>query len=138
MKWSDICESTSDVKWAVGANISHATPSSQHYQKNADYKIIWANIEDLFAHTEKDFTLDLNDKSGGKNSIGARIKKAFQHFENHYMDPSMISYNDFYKSISFVDGRHRLYAAYHLGERYAPVIAPVDYVDIIKKLVRTK
>ena len=130
----------SRVKWAIQDNIIHGTKPFRNRIINGtfdDASIVWVDIEDVFKHTESDFTLDVNDPKGGKNSIGDRVSKAKAHFMKDYMNPSEIGYSSWTKSIVFSDGRHRLVAAYQLGERFAPVIVPNSEIASVKSLVKT-
>lgn len=135
-----LLEHNSKLSWAVGKDIVHGSRPFKNRIKNGvfdNYSILWVNIEDVFDHTESGFRLDVHDPSGGKNSIGSRVEKAKDFFQSGYMNPSEIDYNSSTNGIVFGDGRHRLVAAYQMGEPYAPVIVPNRDVGKIRNLVRT-
>ena len=55
-----------------------------------------------------------------------------------YMNPALIGWNDHFQNFNFTDGRHRLVAAYQLGERWAPVLVDKDSVEKVKDLIQVK
>lgn len=123
-----------NLNWAIGPNKDRAM-----YKPGSDYILIWVNIKDLFANTDKEQKLDVDDPSGGKNRIGDRVRMAKVYWsKGNYMDPPMIHYNDWNNEITFTDGRHRLVAAYQLGEKYAPVYTDKDSANKIRRLIETK
>lgn len=133
--------------WAVDKHADKATLPHQNRIKNGtydNYELMWLNIEDVFSNAHPSFALDVNDPVGGKNSIKGRVQRAKDHWESGgYMDPSELGYNDSNGAINrgtidFTDGRHRMVAAYHRGEEYAPALVPKEDVAQIKSLVRTK
>ena len=111
--------------------------SFPYRQTSEERTLCWINIKELMNNTDPDFALDLNDPTGGKNSIGNRVERAKNHWnKNEFMDPSEICYNDHYNIIGFGDGRHRLVAAYQLGHQYAPVTMLKDDVPKIGKIIK--
>lgn len=139
---NELLENTeSNVKWAIGDDIIHGTRPFKNRIVNGTFdrsSIIWVNIKDVFEHTEEGFTLNVDHPSGGKNSIGNRVEKARDFFATGYMEPSQIGYSQQRKSIVFDDGRHRLVAAYQLGERYAPVLVLTSEISKVAGLVDSK
>ena len=134
-----IFELTEDIKWAVGKHSNQASNTTQHDLKNPENVVLWVDIRDLFANTEQAQRLDVDDPTGGENAKGGRISRAKQHWmSGEYMDPPLIAYNDYYDSLNFGDGRHRLVAAFQLGHRWAPIIADKESSRIIKQRVKTK
>lgn len=138
----NLCESNfENLNWAINGNVIYGSNPYRNRIKNGtfdDASIVWVNIEDIFSHTEKDFTLDLSSPNGGENSIGNRVDKAKSFFNGGgYMNPSEIGISSSGKHIVFDDGRHRLVAAYQLGARYAPVIVLSRDVGKVTGLVRT-
>ena len=132
MRFTDLVE---NLNWAVGHNLDKADGWSNKDQANPDNAIIWVNIRNLMNAVSDDFRLDLDDELGGGNSIKGRVVKAIEHFKSGgYMNPSMISLG--YRGIDFTDGRHRLVAAYRLGEKTAPVIVPKEQADEIVELLK--
>ena len=131
-----------EVQWAVGKDSQHATRPHQARQKNKvydDYELLWVNIEDVFANTERDFTLDVKDPKGGVNAIGDRVQRAKSHWGGGgHMDPSELGVSDYSKKVYFSDGRHRMVAAYQMGQEYAPALVPRGEVEALKNLVRIK
>jgi hypothetical protein len=128
------------INWAVGKDVDKAEVN-RYVQNDPDYIIVQANIVDLFKYTTKEFRLDLEDLKGGPNAIGSRIPNAIQHWQNGgYMDPSEINVNlDNYRGpVSFLNGRHRLVAAYQLGHQYAPVIVPKSELLDLEKIVKVR
>ena len=129
-----------EAKWAVGKHHKHATRPHQNRQEHHKdvFDLLWVNIKDVFANTEKDFTLDLDDPKGGPNAIGRRVADAKTHWTGGgYMDPSEIGVSDWSGQIMFSDGRHRMVAAHQMGQEYTPALVPKEDVDKLKKLVRT-
>lgn len=128
-----------ELNWAVGSNSDKARGAIKNDMKSPDYTLIWANIEDLFKHTESFQKLDINDPRGGENSIGDRVSMAKEFWaKGGHMNPALIAWNDYYNKINFGDGRHRLVAAYQLGEKWAPVVVDNESLPKITELVRTK
>jgi len=134
-----IYELIETIKWAIDDNIDKATLVTQRDISKPNNIIIWVNIRKLFDNTEDWQKLDINDITGGKNHIGNRIQQAKKYWsDKNYMDPPIITYNDYTKKINFTDGRHRLAAAYQLGQKWAPVITDKKSAKIIKKLIGAK
>lgn len=126
MKLQDLYE---QVQWAVGPNVEHASRISQHEQ-NRD-ELIWVDIEKLLRQVDENFYVDPDTNKG---EIKGRIPRAKQHWaDKGFMDPSSINYNERTDTFGFTDGRHRLVAAYQMGERKAPVVIPSKYVDVAKQ-----
>jgi hypothetical protein len=129
----------SNINWAIGNNLDKA--QIKYIQNDPAYVLVHAYIFDLFKYTSREMRLDLNDPSGGPNAIKDRISNAIQHWKDDgFMDPSEIRVNlDNYRGpISFTNGRHRLYAAYQLGHKYAPVLIPKSELSDLEKIVRIK
>jgi hypothetical protein len=104
-----------------------------------EYQVLQVNIKDLFANMDDDFTLDIQDSSGGKNAIGDRVKKAVDHFKaGEPMDYSEVSYSQYTKKINVDNGRHRALAAFQLGKEYIPMFIYKKNIDMFKKIVKTK
>lgn len=128
-----------NVNWAIGKNIDKATKLGQKEIQDPNNEIIWVDIKDLFSKTGSDQRLDVDDPTGGKNRIGDRITRAIEHWKNGgYMNPAFVGWNDYFRNIGFTDGRHRLVAAYQMGERWAPIIVDKQSIDKVRELVRTK
>lgn len=127
------------LNWAVGTNITHASNLSKSDQTDPKNTILWVNIKDLMHSTDPFQKVDLDNIEIDKNILSNRVPKAINHFQSgSYMDPSFIHYNEYGNNIVFTDGRHRLIAAFLMGEQYAPVIVNKDDIDKIKELVDTK
>ena len=123
------------VNWAIDTNIDKALPWSKKDQTNDDYKLIWVDIRKLMAAVTSDFRLDLDDPEGGPNVIKGRIEKAIDHLQQGgHMDPPLVSLG--YNGIDFTDGRHRLVAAYRLGDKTAPIIVPKEQAKKIMELLK--
>jgi len=140
MKITDLYESKpSKTKWAIGSNVIYGSTPYKNRIKNGtfdDASIVWIHIEDAFKHTVEGFELDINDPTGGKNAKPERITKAKSFFTNGFMEPSELGVTS-KESLLFGDGRHRLVAAYQLGEIYAPVIVLNTEIPLVKKMIRT-
>lgn len=139
-EFSIFSERNSDVRWAVGNNIDKSI-GNKFYQTSNDYVLVQANIEDLFRLTDRYTKLDLEHPTGGENAIGKRIANATSHWKSGgYMDPSEIGVNTNNPNhpITFGNGRHRLYAAYQMGEKFAPVLVRRENLKDLQNLVRTK
>lgn len=127
------------LNWAYGKNADKASGSSRNDLKSSDYEIVWVDIKDLFNKTGSQQKLDVDDPRGGENSIGNRVATAKEHWANGgFMNLSIVGWNDYFNSFDFTDGRHRLVAAYQLGERWAPILVDYMSIDKLKELVRTK
>lgn len=130
-----------DVRWAVDDNADKAQDWMNRKINDPHRVVVWVNIRDLFKHTDSDQQMDINDPTGGRNSIGRRVENAKSHwFRGGYMDPSDIYVNQDGK-VHFTDGRHRLVAAYQLGHRYAPVIiddTEGSYQNFLKAGIRVR
>jgi hypothetical protein len=143
MRFAEIFERGEDhVRWAVGKDLDKSI-ANKWYQKNPEYTILNANIEDMFRLTDRYSRLDLKDPTGGENAIGKRIPRAADHWKSGgYMDPAEVSINDspsrINHPVSIGNGRHRLYVAFQMGHQYAPVLIHNDEVAKFKKIVRTQ
>jgi hypothetical protein len=132
MRYSEFNE---NLTWAVDSDMNKASPFSQKDQKDSENVVIWVDIRKLLNATNTDQKLDLDDLSAGENAIKGRVEKAIRHFQDgNYMDPSLVSLG--YRGIDFTDGRHRLVAAYRLGEKIAPIIVPVEQAQEIQELLK--
>lgn len=122
------------LNWAVGPNSGKASSISRNQQKK--HKVIWLPIKDVFSKVERGFKLDIDDPKGGANAKPERIERAKEHFlSGGYMDPPEVGYNDWFRSIVFTDGRHRLVAAYQLGAKKAPFVVDSDSKEDILELI---
>ena len=128
-----------ELNWAVGPNINHAYGAIKNDLNDPDYMVVWVDIKDLFDKTYSQQRLNVDDPTGGENSIGNRVERAkeFWH-KGGYMNPSLVSWNDYCKCFDFSDGRHRLVAAYQMGERWAPIVIDKESTGKLKELVKTK
>lgn len=125
-----------EVKWAIGSDVKHATMLSQRDQVDSDYTIVWVNIDDLFAKTSPGQQIDIKTGAG---EIKGRIPRAKKFWSDEgFMDPPRVAYNEYTDDFVFTDGRHRLIAAYQLGERYAPVLFPTEQLDLVRQRLKTK
>ena len=123
-----------ELKWAVGADKSQARGLSKSDQ--AKRRLIWLPIKKVFDKTDRNFRLDVNDPTGGPNSISNRVQRAKDFWaQGGAMEPSVIHYDPVFKQINFVDGRHRLVAAYQLGAKRAPFLVVPEEYDNIKNLM---
>lgn len=145
MKIDELTENNNNnnnsVNWAIGEDVVHGSLPFKNRIMNGYYDdsvIVYINIREVFDNTEEDFRLDVDDPTGGPMSIGNRVEKAKQFFKVGYMDLSEIGYSSYNNAIVFTDGRHRLVAAYQLGERYAPIIVPKSHIGAIKGMVSSK
>ena len=131
-----------ETRWAVGKDHKHATVPHQNrvkYGSHDDSVLVWVNIEDVFNNMDKGFELDLNDPKGGVNAISGRISKAKAHWsDDGYMDPSELGVSDWSKKVVFTDGRHRMVAAYQMGQEYAPAYVPKEELEALRNLVKIK
>lgn len=126
-----------DVRWAVGKHADKAKPSTQRDFHDPEYVLVWANIKDIFDHAVPNMALDVEDPMGGKNRIGQRVPNAKMFWAGGgHMDPSLIYMRG--SKVDFVDGRHRLVAAYQLGHRFAPVLVPKEVLPAFQSVVRVK
>lgn len=126
----------SKVQWAIGKHIDKGTNLHQHNTESEDFTTITVDIKKLF-----DNTIDMQRLStkgtGGPNAKQFRIKNAKQFWEQGgHMDLAVISYDSYHKRIQFTDGRHRLVAAYQMGEKNAPVLAYTKNLDKLKALLK--
>ncbi|KKM82479.1 hypothetical protein LCGC14_1319100 [marine sediment metagenome] len=128
-----------NIAWAVGKDKEHASNTAKNDLLDPDNELVWVEIKDLFDKTEEQQRLDVEDPVGGRYSIGNRVERARDYWqEGGYMDPPLVGWNDYKQTFNFTDGRHRLVAAYQLGERWAPVIVDRESVEKLRELVRTK
>ncbi len=122
------------VQWATEPE--QAWRSGKNDLQDPNYKLMWLNIKDIFGATEKFQRLDPTSRTGGPNTIGDRIKMAKQHWaDGNYMNLSIIGWNDYTNAFNFTDGRHRLVAAYQMGERWAPVLVDKNSVNKVEELI---
>lgn len=134
MKLLELNSYTPKLKWAVGQHAGKAHGFAKvHHQR--DTHVVWVNVKDAFRYGNPEKTLDLETPEGGPNSIGNRVERAKQHWaDGGYMNPSEV-YLDRNGRIDWTDGRHRMLAAYQLGEKYAPVFISQEDLE---KLEDTK
>jgi len=126
MRASEITETTTSLKWAT------RNPSPK------DYEIVMIDIKALMDNTNRIQKISLSavTKADDENIIGDRVSRAKQFWlDGGEMRLSMVGYSDYSKMVDFTDGRHRLIAAYQLGERHAPVLADKDGIEEFKALV---
>lgn len=105
-----------------------------------DYVVKVVNIESLMGNTNpiQKISLSAVTKSDDENIIGDRVSRAKEHWlSGGEMDMSEVGYGEYSKMVEFTDGRHRLIAAYQLGERYAPVLVDKVTVEAFIGLVDT-
>ena len=127
------------VEWAIGNNIEHASRLGRKDQQSSEYETLWLNIDDIFHYTDKSQSLDVRSHTGGENSIGSRVEMAKQFWlGGGKMDLAIIGWNEHFNNLQFTDGRHRLVAAYQLGDHWAPVLVEKNSIEKIKDVVRTK
>ena len=128
MRASDfITESKIGLKW----NTKNSSPQN--------YEVVMVNIESLMDNTNpmQKISLSAQTKADDANIIGDRVSRAKMFWkEGNTMDMSMVGYSEYSNMVEFTDGRHRLVAAYQLGERYAPVLVDKEGVESFKTLVR--
>lgn len=128
------------VDYKQEINWSNQENAERPYNFNDDsYVVLNVKIEDVINNMDKDFKLELNDSSGGKNAIGNRLKMAKEHFiKGEPMDLPEVGYNKYTGKIDFTNGRHRTVAAYQLGHEYIPMFISKDSIEQFKGLVDTK
>lgn len=128
------------VDYKQEINWSNQENAERPYNFNDDsYVVLNVKIEDVINNMDKDFKLELNDSSGGKNAIGNRLKMAKEHFiKGEPMDLPEVGYNKYTGKIDFTNGRHRTVAAYQLGHEYIPMFISKDSIKQFKGLVDTK
>lgn len=128
------------VDYKQEINWSNQENAERPYNFNDDsYVVLNVKIEDVINNMDKDFKLELNDSSGGKNAIGNRLKMAKEHFiKGEPMDLPEVGYNKYTGKIDFTNGRHRTVAAYQLGHEYIPMFINKDSIEQFKGLVDTK
>lgn len=114
-----------DRTWAVGTQKKHALAGYMQ-EDPAEYVMIDIPIERFNEQLGKDMKLDLNDPRGGPNAIGDRLQQAKTRFQNgEYIDPPNIGWDG--RNVTIGDGRHRLAAAWQLGDTMAPaLVRPED------------
>ena len=128
------------VQWAVGKNIKQATTIGKMDLTTSTNTLIWVDIRELYDYTWQSQRLDIDHPEGGPIGISNKIQRVKDHWqEGGYVDPSYLVWDRNEKAFVFVDGRHRLVAAYQLGEKWAPIIAAnQETVDMIRDLVKIK
>ena len=127
------------VRWAMDKNIDKATNVGRSDLTDPEYVMVWVDIRDLFSKTDPGFRLDVDDPRGGPIGIGNRVQDSKEHWSSGgYMDLAVIGFNSYGNYFGFTNGRHRLVAAYQLGEQWAPVLVDTESVDKLKELVNTK
>lgn len=140
MKLGDLNEKLGPkTRWAVGPNADKAYGFMKGFLKRPNVAVVWVHIGDLFSKTGRGFRLDPDDPSGGENSIGKRVERAKQHWaEGGYMNPgdAIVDENGV---VQWGDGRHRMVAAWQLGQEYAPIAMERQYLDNLERSgIRTK
>lgn len=138
MKLLDLFER---VQWATGQNVQRAQPMAQRYQSSErdDYVLVEVDIERLLKNIPKDMQVDISSEEGGGKSMRHRIPRAKEHWQSgNFMDPPIVGFNEWTNNFEISDGRHRLVAAYQMGERTAPVLIPRHTLDVFKERLGVK
>lgn len=123
--------------WAVGDQLSLASPHSRRDQTSGEYELITANISDIFSLLDDNQAINANSRQGK-----ARISGAEEHWASGgAMDPSIVYIGSATLkrpkgSLWFTDGRHRLWA--RRNDEWAPVLVPKSSVQKFKSLIRTR
>lgn len=129
MKLIEFIKYRPKLRWAIGEHQSHAAGYVRSLLNDPDHILIWVNIRDAFALGHQPAVLDPEHPTGGENSIGDRVARAKQHWQDGgYMNPSVCSINHF-GAFDWGDGRHRMVAAFQLGELYSPVLIERSDLD---------
>jgi uncharacterized protein DUF5591 len=115
------------VAWAVGPRAGEMKGSTRNLTRG--WELIEVPIDALFAATVASQRLDLEDPSP------ARVWQAKWHWgQGGAIDPSQLGLSAA-GPLMFDDGRHRLVAAWQLGERTAPVLVPPGEAGAVLDLV---
>lgn len=124
------------VQWATGPNIQHAQPMARRYQSSErdDYVLVEVNIVRLLKSIPEDMQMDMSSEEGGGKTMRNRIPRAKKHWQTgQFMDPPIAGFNEWTNNFEITDGRHRLVAAYQMGERIAPILIPASSLEIFKE-----
>lgn len=125
------------LQWASGEHAHHAQPAARRFQEpdREDYVVVEVDLETLFQHLDPESKFDLESEEGGSSrSMKMRIPRAKEHWKSGgYMDPAMVGYNEHKNTFEVSDGRHRLAAAWQLGERKVPLIIPDYQLGVFKE-----
>jgi len=136
MKLVDLFENANNIKWATGKHVDKGLSVHQHNINSGDFTMINVDIKKLFSKTIDMQQLNPDVADGGSNAKNFRIVNAKKFWEDGgYMDLAVISFDSHHKLIQFTDGRHRLVAAYQLGQKTAPVLAYNKNLDKLKGLL---
>jgi hypothetical protein len=113
------------VAWAVGPRAEELKPSTRNYTRG--WELIDVPIDGLMAQAGWQ-QIDLDDPRPD------RVWWAKWHWSRGLaMDPPLVGLSD-QGALVFEDGRHRLAAAWQLGERVAPVFVPAREADGVAAL----
>jgi len=132
MKLKDLYE----LQWATGPNVQHAQPMPQRHQspERDDYVLVEIDINTLMDNLAADYKLDLNSEEGGGSSMQYRIPRAKEHWKSGgFMDPIYAGYNQHTDLFEISDGRHRVAAAYQMGETKVPALIPDYQLEVFKE-----
>jgi len=122
------------LKWAIGENSNKAEDSE--LLDLIKREIVWFDILDFYKHTCIPWKIDPDNLTYRHERKIDRVRKHI--YEDGWLDPSDVRrMHDDGINIR-VEGRHRLIAAYQLGEKYAPFSVPKELVDKLKAMVKTK
>jgi len=121
---------TESINWAVKNN--KPDPDKLENSRLADsdyYALVFLNLEKVMrnvdANPETGMGLDITKPDGGKNAKSFRLSRVRSHISSKgYLDPPIISYNDYTNFIDFENGRHRTFVAYQMGEKIIPFFVP--------------
>lgn len=121
-----------ELRWATGEYSKHAQPAAQRYQE-PDYEdqvLVQVDTERFIDNLDPDYKVD------DMSEIKGRTSRAKEHWKSGgFMDPILAYYMPHRDSFGISDGRHRLVAAYQMGEKAVPLLIPDYQLDIFKEKI---
>jgi len=128
-----------EARWACGIYKKH---SLYPMRKSEGYEIYYVKLNELIESA--DFGEMMYKKLNPKKLLTGIYERDFRVVKildcwskGGYIDPPEICLNSL-QQISFGDGRHRTIVAFHLGEKYIPVVVHSSLFDKISKVIQLK
>ena len=128
-----------EARWSCGAYEKYSLYSMR---KSEGYEIFYVELKELIESA--DFGEMMYEKLNPKKLFTDIYERDFrivkildQWSKKRYIDPPEICLNHLQK-ISFGDGRHRTIVAFHLGEKYIPVMVHSSLFDKLSKMIYLK
>lgn len=129
----------SPIKWKLGSYASEkpsVTEYAENFLNNPDYTVVWVDIVKLMQKTDPSQQLNLHVSDGGKHAKKKSISTLRDEvaLKRKVIVPADVTINS--GKIHFNNGRHRVFVAYILGARKAPIIVKLSELEKLGKILK--